>query len=114
MQDAELKLFAEERPRDSAAEESSLPPSPASGGVVGGPARHSVSSDEGVGDAAVVVEKAGGEEGGAQSGEGGTPGSNDKGSGKKGKKKRGKRQPAVTQRGPLLITHTGEMHLGGV
>lgn len=30
--------------------------------------------------------------------------------GKKKKKKRAKKQPAVTQRGPLLITHTGEMH----
>ena len=28
--------------------------------------------------------------------------------GKKRKKKRAKKQPAVTQRGPLLITHTGE------
>lgn len=30
--------------------------------------------------------------------------------GKKKKKKRAKKQPAVTQRGPLLITHSGEMH----
>ena len=83
VQDAELKLFAEEPAANA----------PAGGAheSLSSSTQSSVDGDAPRDNTAVA------------------PAVSDEGGKKKKKKKRAKKQPAVTQRGPLLITHTGEM-----
>lgn len=83
MQDAELKLFAEKAAADVPAEEAHQ--------LLSSSIRSCAVEDAARSTMEVAL---------AANGDGGK---------KKKKKKRAKKQPAVTQRGPLLITHTGEM-----
>ncbi|CBN76590.1 HI0933 family protein [Ectocarpus siliculosus] len=90
VQDAELKLFADEKPESSSAAKAGRP----AGSRVSAEGEGGVGEDDarpGGAEAAAVA---------AGNGE-------SAGGGKKKKRKRGKKQAAVTQRGPLLITHTG-------
>ncbi|CAM9374654.1 unnamed protein product, partial [Ectocarpus fasciculatus] len=100
VQDAELKLFADEKPESSSgAEAGKRPPSSSSSatsssGAVGGEARDETGNGVTAKGARRIGDQGNGESGGG-------------GGKKKKKRKRGKKQAAVTQRGPLLITHTG-------
>lgn len=85
VQDAELKLFAEKTAADAPAGGAHESSSPSTRSNVGGDAPRDTTAA--------------------------APAASDEGGKKKKKKKRAKKQPAVTQRGPLLITHTGEMHV---
>lgn len=100
VQDAELKLFADEKPESSSGAEagkrspSSSSSATSSSGAVGGEARDKTGNGVTAEGARRIGDQGNGESGG--------------GGGKtKKKRKRGKKQAAVTQRGPLLITHTG-------
>ncbi|CAM9301469.1 unnamed protein product, partial [Ectocarpus sp. 12 AP-2014] len=91
VQDAELKLFADEKPESFSATKAGKPlgsrlSAEGEGGVIEDDAR------SGGAEAAAVTAGNGESAGGGK---------------KKKKRKRGKKQAAVTQRGPLLITHTG-------
>lgn len=89
LQDAELKLFAEERTAAGGLARGAHEPSSSSS------TRGTVDGDAPRGATAATLEVD--DELGKQEGQ-------------KKKRKRAKKQPAVTQRGPLLITHTGELH----
>lgn len=98
VQDAELKLFPEETPGDAAAPraEGTSPP------AVESTARDSIGSGGGGGGGTAMVEA-------TKTTVVAATAVNEEGTKKKKKKKKKKKQPAVTQRGPLLITHSGEM-----
>ncbi|CAN0083576.1 unnamed protein product [Ectocarpus sp. 4 AP-2014] len=91
VQDAELKLFADEKHESSSAAKAGKP----AGSRVSGEGEGGVGEDDarpGGAEAAAVAAGNGESAGGGK---------------KKKKRKRGKQQAAVTQRGPLLITHAG-------
>lgn len=91
VQDAELKLLADEKPESSSAAKAGKPAG----------SRVSTEGEGGVGED--DARPGGAEAAAVTAGNGESAG----GGNKKKKRKRGKKQAAVTQRGPLLITHTG-------
>ncbi|CAB1109748.1 unnamed protein product [Ectocarpus sp. CCAP 1310/34] len=89
VQDAQLKLFADEKPESSSAAKAGKPAG----------SRGSAEGEGGVGEDDALPGRA--EAAAVAAGNGESAG------GGKKKRKRGKQRAAVTQRGPLLITHTG-------